>query len=230
MHEITLIQKIAAWVLPVLFAITVHETAHGWMALRLGDKTALMLGRLTLNPLKHIDPVGTILVPGMMLMLSGLMFGWAKPVPITWQNLGNPKRDMVLVAVAGPLANLLMAFLWAVVIRLGSLLGDIGLALIFMGAVGIFINTLLMALNMLPLPPLDGGRVLTGLLPGPLAWKFSQIEPYGFLILIGLLVTGLLSTILVPIIQLVIAMLAPVTGLQPGVFISVLQLLGILGG
>jgi Zn-dependent protease len=214
----------------VLFAITVHETAHGWMALRLGDKTALMLGRLTLNPLKHIDPVGTILVPGMMLMLSGLMFGWAKPVPITWQNLGNPKRDMVLVAVAGPLANLLMAFLWAVVIRLGSLLGDFGLALIFMGAVGIFINTLLMALNMLPLPPLDGGRVLTGLLPGPLAWKFSQIEPYGFLILIGLLVTGLLSTILVPIIQLVIAMLAPVTGLQPVVFINVLRLLGILGG
>jgi Zn-dependent protease len=134
------------------------------------------------------------------------------------------------VAVAGPLANLLMAFLWAVVIRLGSLLGDIGLALIFMGAVGIFINTLLMALNMLPLPPLDGGRVLTGLLPGPLAWKFSQIEPYGFLILIGLLVTGLLSTILVPIIQLVIAILAPVTGLQPVVFINVLQLLGILGG
>jgi len=230
MHEITLIQKIAAWILPVLFAITVHETAHGWMALRLGDKTALMLGRLTLNPLKHIDPVGTILVPGMMLMLSGLMFGWAKPVPITWQNLGNPKRDMVLVAVAGPLANLLMAFLWAVVIRLGVLLGDIGLALIFMGAVGIFINTLLMALNMLPLPPLDGGRVVTGLLPGPLAWKFSQIEPYGFLILIGLLVTGLLSAILVPIIQLVIAMLAPVTGLQPSVFIAVLKLLGILGG
>jgi len=230
MHEITLIQKIAAWILPVLFAITVHETAHGWMALRLGDKTALMLGRLTLNPLKHIDPVGTILVPGMMLMLSGLMFGWAKPVPITWQNLGNPKRDMVLVAVAGPLANLLMAFLWAVIIRVGILLGDVGIALIFMGAVGIFINTLLMALNMLPLPPLDGGRVVTGLLPGPLAWKFSQIEPYGFLILIGLLVTGLLSTILVPIIQLVIAVLAPVTGLQPGVFINVLKLLGILGG
>lgn len=229
MHEITLIQKIAAWILPVLFAITVHETAHGWMALRLGDKTALMLGRLTLNPLKHIDPVGTILVPGMMLMLSGLMFGWAKPVPITWQNLGNPKRDMVLVAAAGPLANLLMAFLWAVIIRLGLLLGDIGLALIFMGAVGIFINTLLMALNMLPLPPLDGGRVVTGLLPGPLAWKFSQIEPYGFLILIGLLVTGLLSAILVPIIQLSIAVLAPVTGLQPDVFINVLQLLGILG-
>jgi len=230
MHEITLIQKIAAWILPVLFAITVHETAHGWMALRLGDKTALMLGRLTLNPLKHIDPVGTILVPGLMLMLSGLMFGWAKPVPITWQNLGNPKRDMVLVAVAGPLANLLMAFLWAVIIRLGILLGDIGLALIFMGAVGIFINTLLMALNMLPLPPLDGGRVVTGLLPGPLAWKFSQIEPYGFLILIGLLATGLLGTILVPIIQLVIAVLAPVTGLQPSVFINVLKLLGILGG
>ena len=213
-----------------MFAITVHETAHGWMALRLGDKTAMMLGRLTLNPLKHIDPVGTILVPGLMLMLSGLMFGWAKPVPITWQNLGNPKRDMVLVAAAGPLANLLMAFLWAIIIRLGIMLGDIGIALIFMGTVGIFINTLLMALNLLPLPPLDGGRVLAGLLPGPLAWKFSRIEPYGFLILIGLLVTGILGKILIPVIWLVISLLAPVTGLQPNVFIKVLQLLGILGG
>ena len=229
MHEITLIQKIAAWALPVLFAITVHETAHGWMALRLGDKTALMLGRLTLNPLKHIDPVGTILVPGLMLMLSGLMFGWAKPVPITWQNLGNPKRDMVLVALAGPLANLLMAVLWALVIRLGIMLGDIGVPLIFMGAVGIFINTLLMALNLLPLPPLDGGRVMTGLLPGPLAWKFSRIEPYGFLILIGLLVTGILGTILIPVIWLVIDTLAPITGLQPRMFINVLRMLGILG-
>ena len=230
MLEITIVQKIVAWILPVLFAITVHETAHGWMALRLGDKTAMMLGRLTLNPLKHIDPVGTILVPGLMLMLSGLMFGWAKPVPITWQNLGNPKRDMVLVAAAGPLANLLMAFLWAAAIRLGILLGDIGLALVFMGAVGIFNNTLLMALNMLPLPPLDGGRVLAGLLPGPLAYKFSRIEPYGFLILIVLLVTGILGKILIPIIWLVISLLAPVTGLQPRVFIEVLQLLGILGG
>jgi Zn-dependent protease len=164
-----------------------------------------------------------------MLMLSGLMFGWAKPVPITWQNLGNPKRDMVLVAAAGPLANLLMAFLWAVVIRLGTMLGDTGLALIFMGAVGIFINTLLMALNLLPLPPLDGGRVLTGLLPGPLAYKFSRIEPYGFMILIGLLVTGILGKILIPVIWLVISLLAPVTGLQPRVFIDVLKLLGILG-
>ncbi len=229
MYEITLIQKIAAWALPVLFAITVHETAHGWMALRLGDKTALMLGRLTLNPLKHIDPVGTILVPGLMLMFSGLMFGWAKPVPITWQNLGNPKRDMVLVALAGPLANLLMAVLWALVIRLGIMLGDIGVPLIFMGAVGIFINTLLMALNLLPLPPLDGGRVMTGLLPGPLAWKFSRIEPYGFLILIGLLVTGILGTILIPVIWLVIDTLAPITGLQPRMFINVLRMLGILG-
>jgi Zn-dependent protease len=165
-----------------------------------------------------------------MLMLSGLMFGWAKPVPITWQNLGNPKRDMVLVAAAGPLANLLMAFLWAIIIRLGIMLGDIGIALIFMGTVGIFINTLLMALNLLPLPPLDGGRVLAGLLPGPLAWKFSRIEPYGFLILIGLLVTGILGKILIPVIWLVISLLAPVTGLQPNVFIKVLQLLGILGG
>ena len=230
MLEITLIQKVVAWILPVLFAITVHETAHGWMALQLGDKTAMMLGRLTLNPLKHIDPLGTILIPGLMYMMAGFMFGWAKPVPVTWQNLKQPKRDMVLVAAAGPLANLLMAFLWAAVIRLGIMLGDIGIALIFMGTVGIFINTLLMALNLLPLPPLDGGRVLAGLLPGPLAWKFSRIEPYGFLILIGLLVTGILGKILIPVIWLVISLLAPVTGLQPNVFIKVLQLLGILGG
>jgi len=230
MQELTLIQKIAAWTLPVLFAITVHETAHGWMALRLGDKTALMLGRLTLNPLKHIDPLGTILIPGLMLLMSGFMFGWAKPVPITWQNLGRPKRDMIFVAMAGPLANLLMAVLWALVIRIGIILGDTGLALVFMGAVGIFINTLLMALNLLPLPPLDGGRIMTGLLPGPLAWKFSRIEPYGFLILIALLVTGLLGTLLEPVIWLVISALAPVTGLAPRTFIEVLRMLGILGG
>jgi Zn-dependent protease len=229
MQEITLVQKIAAWVLPVLFAITVHETAHGWMALRLGDRTAQMLGRLSLNPIRHIDPLGTIVIPALMLMLSGFMFGWAKPVPITWQNLGNPKRDMVLVAAAGPLANLLMAVLWALVIRLGLVLGEPGIALVFMGAVGIFINILLMALNLLPLPPLDGGRVVTGLLPGPLAWKFSRIEPYGFPILIVLLVTGILGKILIPIIWVVISVLAPITGLTPQTFVNVLQLLGILG-
>ena len=225
MLEITIIQKIVAWILPVLFAITVHETAHGWMALKLGDKTAMMLGRLTLNPLKHIDPLGTILIPGLMYMLAGFMFGWAKPVPVTWQNLRQPKRDMVFVAAAGPMSNLLMALLWALAIRAGLALGDAGLALVFMGVAGIFINTILMVLNLLPLPPLDGGRVMTGLLPGPLAYKFSLIEPYGFFILVGLLVTGLLGVILWAVIEFFMGLMAGVSGLQPRTFMAVLMAL-----
>ncbi len=225
MLEITIIQKIVAWTLPVLFAITVHETAHGWMALQLGDKTAMMLGRLTLNPIRHIDPLGTILIPGLMYMMAGFMFGWAKPVPVTWQNLKQPKRDMVLVAAAGPAANLLMAVLWALIIRIGLALGDTGLALVFMGVAGIFINTILMVLNLLPLPPLDGGRVMTGLLPGPLAYKFSLIEPYGFFILIGLLVTGLLGVILWPVIEFFIGLMAGISGLQHRTFMAVLMAL-----
>jgi len=225
MLEITIIQKIVAWVLPVLFAITVHETAHGWMALQLGDKTAMMLGRLTLNPLKHIDPLGTILIPGLMYMMAGFMFGWAKPVPITWQNLKQPKRDMVFVAVAGPASNLIMAMLWALAIRIGLALGDTGLALVFMGVAGIFINCILMALNLLPLPPLDGGRVMTGLLPGPLAYRFSRIEPYGFFILVGLMVTGLLGVILWPVIEFFIGLMAGISGLEPRTFMAVLMAL-----
>ena len=229
MFEVSLVQKIVSWVPPVLFAITVHEVAHGWIAARLGDKTALMLGRLTLNPVKHVDPIGTILVPGLlMLMQTGFLFGWAKPVPITWQNLKHPKRDMALVAAAGPTANLLMAVGWALVIRLGLLLGESGLALVFMGTAGIFIYTILMVLNLLPLPPLDGGRVMTGLLPGPLAWKFSRIEPYGFMILIALLVTGVLGKIMWPVISLVMSSLGLVSGLSARDFQQVLYaLLGI---
>jgi Zn-dependent protease len=229
MLEVSLVQKIVAWVLPVLFAITVHEVAHGWIAARLGDKTALMLGRLTLNPVKHVDPVGTILVPGLlMLMQTGFLFGWAKPVPVTWQNLKHPKRDMALVAAAGPVANLLMALGWALVIRLGTELGEHGQALIFMGTAGIFINTILMVLNLLPLPPLDGGRVMTGLLPGPLAWKFSRIEPYGFMILLALLVTGVLGKIMWPAISLVMGALGLLSGLPAREFKQILfALLGI---
>jgi len=225
MHEITLIQKIAAWVLPVLFAITVHETAHGWMALRLGDKTALMLGRLTLNPLKHIDPLGTIIIPGLMYMTTGFLFGWAKPVPITWQNLKQPKRDMVLVAAAGPVSNFIMAILWALIIRVGLALGEYGLALVVMGVAGIFINTILMVLNLLPLPPLDGGRVMTGLLPGPMAYRFSRIEPYGFFILVALLVTGLLGALIWPGIEFFMSLMAGISGLDPHDFLRVLTAL-----
>ncbi|MGD8873891.1 MAG: site-2 protease family protein [Gammaproteobacteria bacterium] len=228
MLDLSLVQKIAVWVVPVLLAITVHEVSHGWVASLLGDKTAFMLGRLTLNPLKHVDPVGTILIPGLLLLLqTGFIFGYAKPVPVTWQNLRNPKRDMALVAVAGPASNLLMAIIWALLIRVGLLLGDQGLALIYMGIAGISINTILMVLNLLPLPPLDGGRVLTGLLPGPWAYRLSRIEPYGFFILIALLVTGLLGLILWPLISLVMTLLVPVSGLPAQQF--QLLLLALMG-
>jgi Zn-dependent protease len=181
----------------------------------LGDKTALMLGRLTLNPLKHVDPMGTILIPGLLLLLhTGFIFGYAKPVPVTWKNLRNPKRDMALVAAAGPAANLVMAIGWALLMRVGLLLGEQGLALIYMGVAGISINTILMVLNLLPLPPLDGGRVLTGLLPGPWAYRLSRIEPYGFFILIALLVTGLLGLVLWPLISVVMSLVVPVSGLS----------------
>jgi len=198
-----MIQRFAIWALPVLFAITVHEVAHGWVARRLGDPTAMMLGRLTLNPIKHIDPVGTILVPGLLLFLGGFIFGWAKPVPVTWENLRNPKRDMAIVAAAGPLANFVMAIGWTVVMRIAAAIGGGGLSwaavpLFYMGIAGVTINLVLMVLNLLPLPPLDGGRVVTGLLPGPLAYKFSRLEPYGLFILVGLMITGVLGYILGP--------------------------------
>lgn len=200
MDHLTLIQRIAIWALPILFAITVHEAAHGWMARRLGDPTAMMLGRLTLNPIKHIDPIGTILVPGLLLLFGGFIFGWAKPVPVTWENLKHPKRDMAMVAAAGPLANLVMAFLWAIVAKIGFMLGNTfawaAYPMMYMGGAGIAINVVLMVLNLLPIPPLDGGRVLGGLLPGPWAWQLSRLEPYGFLILLVLLMTGLLGNLL----------------------------------
>ena len=215
MPDLSLVQKIAIWIVPVLLGITVHEVAHGWIARKLGDDTAFMLGRLTLNPLKHVDPMGTILIPGMLLLLqTGFIFGYAKPVPINWKKLRQPKRDMALVAVAGPVSNLLMAVAWALLLRLGLLLGDNGLALVYMGVAGITINAILMVLNLLPLPPLDGGRVLTGLLPGPWAYQFSRIEPYGFFILIGLLVTGILGLILWPLISFFMSMMVPVSGLS----------------
>ncbi len=212
-----IIQTIAIWVLPVLFAITVHEAAHGWMAKRLGDSTAMMLGRLTLNPIKHIDPIGTILVPAVLLISgSGFLFGWAKPVPVTWENLKNPRRDMALVALAGPTSNLIMALMWAIVAKIAIVIdggGGVLQPLILMGLAGIQINIILMVLNLLPLPPLDGGRIVTGLLPGPLAWQFSRIEPFGLFILIGLLFLGVLGQILGPIITVVQSFIFLITGL-----------------
>ncbi len=217
MEELNIMQRLAVWALPVLFAITVHEVAHGWVAQRFGDPTAKMLGRLTLNPIKHIDPVGTLLVPALLLYFIGFLFGWAKPVPVTWENLKNPKRDMALVALAGPTANLLMAICWAVIMKLGLLLGGqldwLARPLVYMGSAGISINVMLMVLNLIPLPPLDGGRVMSGLLPNRAAYSFNRIEPYGFFILLGLLATGVLGYIMLPVVNMVQGVLFFIMGL-----------------
>jgi len=226
MMTLSLMQKISVWAVPVLLAITVHEVAHGWVASKLGDRTALMLGRLTLNPFKHIDPLGTILIPGLLLLMhSGFIFGYAKPVPVDWRNLHHPKRDMAIVAAAGPVTNFLMGIGWALLVRVGVQLGDTGTALLYMGVAGIFINTILMVLNLIPLPPLDGGRVLTGLLPNRQAWYLSRIEPYGFFILIALLVTGILGKILWPLMALVMALLVPLSGLPVNTFEAIFHTL-----
>jgi Zn-dependent protease len=205
MMELTLIQKIAIFALPVIFAITLHEAAHGYAALKFGDTTAKMLGRITLNPLKHIDPIGTILVPALALMVGGILFGWAKPVPVSFNNLRHPKRDMMWVAAAGPAANLAMALFWAGVIKLAHLLpmSAYSQPLILMGAAGITINAILAALNLIPVPPLDGGRIAVSLLPRNLAYMLARVEPYGLFILVALLFTGMLGTIIGPFYTLI---------------------------
>jgi Zn-dependent protease len=211
MHSLNVIQKLAIFVLPMIFAITVHEAAHGWVAKRLGDKTAEMLGRVTLNPLKHIDPVGTILVPFGLYLMTGFMFGWAKPVPVNWRNLNQPKRDMGLVALAGPAANLLMALIWASIVYISFLslrsFTWIAEPLMLMGVAGVLINSILMALNLLPILPLDGGRILVSLLPPKQAQVYSRFESYGLIVVVLLMVTGLLGVILWPVVGLTIAAL-----------------------
>ena len=204
----SLISSLAIWALPVLLAITLHEAAHGYVARHFGDPTADQAGRITLNPLRHIDPVGTLLVPASILALSslfgagGILFGWAKPVPVNFSRLRNPKADMLWVAAAGPFTNLIMALGWAILFRI-ALVGEPGaytLPLLKMADAGMQINAVLMVLNLLPLPPLDGGRIAVSLLPHHLAWRFARLEPYGFPILLVLLFTGVLGAILWPLI------------------------------
>ncbi|HEV2612765.1 MAG TPA: site-2 protease family protein [Noviherbaspirillum sp.] len=196
-----IIQKIAVFALPVIFAITLHEAAHAYAAKYFGDATAYMQGRMSLNPVKHIDPIGTILIPVVMYVATAgsFLFGYAKPVPVEWGNLRKPKRDMAWVALAGPGANLIMALMWMI---LSIVLRGAGIEEAFFMQVaeaGVWINLLIFAFNLLPIPPLDGGRVLTSMLPHQYAYKFAQIEPYGFFIVLGLLFLKLLHYWVIPV-------------------------------
>jgi Zn-dependent protease len=214
--DASILQKITVYAIPLIFAITLHEAAHAYAAKYFGDSTAYMLGRMTLNPIKHIDPVWTILVPLVTLLVSPFVFGAAKPVPVNFGALRNPKRDMIWVAAAGPLANLAMMVAWAVIAKIAIVLGGTGpmyfLALV--GQAGIFVNALLMVFNLFPLLPLDGGRILTGLLPNKMAYAFSRTEPYGMLILMALLFTGVFGKFMGPLVEFSMNSIYAIIGLS----------------
>ena len=209
--ELSTIQLITIAIIPLLFAIVVHEVAHGWVARQLGDDTAYLMGRLTLNPLKHIDLVGTILVPLILILTVGFAFGWAKPVPVNFNNLRNRRRDTALVAVAGPFANLLMAIAWALIAKLASLLPEsiamLTSPLILMSMFGMVINAILMVFNLIPIPPTDGGRIATSLLPPRLGYQLSRVEPYGFFIILALLLSGIIWKLLDIVVQTVMQLI-----------------------
>ncbi len=210
-----LIQTIAIAAIPVLFAITLHEAAHGYVARYFGDMTAHQMGRISLNPMRHIDPVGTIILPLLTLALGGILFGWAKPVPVNFSALRNPKKDMLWVAIAGPASNLLMALMWALFYKLAWMNPDSYFAepLMEMASIGIKINAVLLVLNMLPLPPLDGGRVAVSLLPRTQAYQLARIEPYGMFILIFLAVTPVLGWVLGPLVGSVYKIISFIFGI-----------------
>jgi Zn-dependent protease len=213
--ELNLVQIVAVYALPVIFAITLHEAAHGYVAKYCGDMTAQQAGRVSLNPLRHIDPLGTVALPLILLVAGkffggGIIFGWAKPVPVNFGNLRRPKSDMLWVAAAGPFSNFLMAVFWAVMLKTGLVMegGSIAFPLMLMGAAGVLFNIIIMVLNLVPLPPLDGGRILVSLLPLRLSRLVARIEPYGFFILIVLLFTGALGIVLWPAIAALMALVA----------------------
>lgn len=220
--EFNLVQTLAIYALPVIFAITLHEAAHGYVARHFGDNTAYMLGRVSLNPVRHIDLVGTILVPLLILVTSkllgsgGILFGWAKPVPVDFAALRHPKRDMLWVAAAGPFANLLMALLWALALKLALVTqhNAFTLPLSLMAEAGITVNLVLMVLNLLPILPLDGGRIAVSLLPNRLAYSYSRLEPYGFPILLLLLFTNTLGIILNPALLLSMQLIESIFQIQ----------------
>ncbi|MBI3371125.1 MAG: site-2 protease family protein [Betaproteobacteria bacterium] len=204
-----LIEVIAIYAIPVLFAITIHEAAHGYVARYFGDMTAFAQGRISLNPIRHIDPVGTILVPGLILAASavmgssGILFGWAKPVPVNYSALRRPKRDMLWVAAAGPFANLAMAMGWAMVLKIADWMpeNEYSSPMKLMSTAGVTVNVVLMVLNLLPILPLDGGRIIASLLPIRAAWQYAKLEPWGFPILLILLFTNVLGVVLAPMVR-----------------------------
>ncbi|MCS5708572.1 site-2 protease family protein [Candidatus Berkiella cookevillensis] len=203
MEKLNLIEKILVWALPVIFAITIHEAAHGFVANKLGDDTAKRLGRITANPLKHIELVGTIIVPLILLATTNFIFGWAKPVPVDMRKLRKPKKHMAIVAIAGPLSNGLMAVFWILFLKLSLWFVQndyaIGMLLAYMGQAGIVVNLILMILNLFPIPPLDGSKVLSAFLPDKLDKYYSQASLLGLMIVIALAATGVLGEIMFPI-------------------------------
>jgi Zn-dependent protease len=210
-----LIQTISIAAIPILFAITLHEAAHGYAARHFGDMTAYQQGRISLNPLRHIDPVGTILLPLLTFLFGGILFGWAKPVPVNFAALRHPKKDMLWVSLAGPAANLFMALCWALLAKMVWSFPDNYFAepLQEMALMGIRINVILMALNLLPLPPLDGGRMAISLLPHRQAYQLAKIEPYGIFILIFMALTPILGWILRPLVNIMYYVIQSIFGM-----------------
>jgi Zn-dependent protease len=210
--------QILVYALPVIFAITLHEAAHGYVAKHFGDSTAYMLGRVTLNPVKHIDPLGTVVIPIATMFLGGFLFGWAKPVPVNFNNLRSPKRDSLWVAAAGPFANAVQVVIWAIVAKIllatvapNGLVGPFWLAV---AEAGIQLNLMFAILNLLPILPLDGGRILTSLLPDKLSYVYSRTEPYGLFILLALVLTGALAWVLGPLVTATLRAVYQLFGFQ----------------